>query len=117
MHELPITQRLLEMVLEVARQHRARRVRVVHLVIGEMTGYVDEAVQFYFDILSRGTLAEGARLRIHREPGQARCLSCGHTFPVAPPLPLGCPQCKSPRLEITGGDACRLEAVELDDIP
>ncbi len=115
MHELPITRQLLKHILEVARQHGGRRVRAAHLVIGDLTSYMDDAVQFYFDILSRGTLAEGARLVIRREPGQARCLDCGHPFPVTLPLPLGCPQCKSPRLEITGGDACRLEAVELED--
>ncbi len=113
MHELAITRRLLEIVLQTARDHNARRVLRVHLLIGDLTSYVDEAVQFYFDLLSKGTPAEGAQLVFQREPGRARCHACGHRFTVTPPLPLGCPNCGSHRLEIVGGDACRVERIEV----
>ncbi len=114
MHELAITRRLLEMVLQTAGEHGARRVTRVHLSIGELTSYVDDAIQFYFDLLSAGTIAEGARLVFSREPGQAHCHQCGHRFPVTPPLPLGCPSCGGHVVEITGGDACRVEAIEVE---
>ena len=59
MHELAITQSMLDLVLKEAEKAGAKEVRKINLVIGEMCGFVEECVQFYFDFLNKGTLAEG----------------------------------------------------------
>jgi hydrogenase nickel incorporation protein HypA/HybF len=115
MHELPITQGILDVVLATAAQAGVPRVLAVDLVIGTLSGIVDDSVQFYFDILSQGTVAEGAALRIRHEPGEALCLACGHRFHVSPPLVPLCPQCDSSRLQVQGGRAMRVESIEVDD--
>ncbi len=115
MHELAITQGILSVVLEAAEAAGARRVLAVDLLVGTLTGYVDDSIRFYFDLLSRGTLAEGALLRIHREPGQGHCSACGGVFPVEPPLMPTCPFCNSPHIQITGGNRCLVERIEVDD--
>lgn len=115
MHELPATQGMLEVSLEAARDAGAVRIREIHLVVGELTSIVDDSVQFYFDIIARGTPAEGAVLVFRREPARLRCLACGHEEGVVPPLAPTCPSCGSLRLEVTGGQAFRVESLEVDD--
>ncbi len=114
MHELGVTQGLLSLVLEEAQKIGAKRILSIDIVIGELSSYVDDSVQFYFDLLSRGTIAEGARLRFHRRKGQALCLDCGFRFEVGLPLPDGCPSCGSPYLQVSGGREFYVESFEVE---
>lgn len=115
MHELAITQGILSVVLETAEAAGARRVLAIDLTVGALTGYVDDSIRFYFDLLSRGTSAEGAILRIRREPGEGHCQTCGARFPVEPPVLPTCPFCGSPQIQITGGTRCLVERIEVED--
>ena len=103
------------MVLETAEQHGGHRITAINLVIGDLASIVDDSVQFYFDVLSAGTLAEGAKLNFKREAANARCLECGHTYTVTPPLDPFCPQCDSAFLQISGGKEFYIDSIEVDD--
>jgi hydrogenase nickel incorporation protein HypA/HybF len=115
MHELPVTEGILNVALEAARQNGARRIVAIDLVIGQLAGIVDDSVQFYFDILSKDTIAEGAVLRFRREPATATCADCGHQFPVSAPLEAVCPACHGIRLHISGGREFFVESIEVED--
>ena len=115
MHELPVTQAILDTALSAAQQAGARRIVAIDLVIGELSGIMDDSVQFYFDILSRDTLAQGAQLRFQRQPAEVLCQECGHTYNAAPPLAPFCPACGSPRMQVSGGRQFFLESIEIDD--
>ena len=80
MHEFSVVTYLLETVEEQARQHGASRVLEVRLVIGDRSSIVDDSLFLYFDMLSPGTLSEGARLSTRRIPSQFNCISCGKSF-------------------------------------
>ena len=79
MHELAITQSVVDTVADRAA---GRPVRSVRLRVGALTAVVPEAMRFCFDLLVEGTPAEGARLDIEQPPGEAHCRSCGTDFHV-----------------------------------
>jgi hydrogenase nickel incorporation protein HypA/HybF len=59
MHELPITESILKIVLKHAEMNSARKVITVHLQVGKLSDLEDDWIQRYFDYLSKGTIAEG----------------------------------------------------------
>jgi len=117
MHELPVTQGILSVALEAAQNNGGGRITAIDLVIGEMASIVDDSVQFYFDILSKDTLAQGAELRFRREPGIATCLDCQHKSNVRPPILPVCPECGSGKMVVSGGREFYVESIEVDDDP
>jgi len=62
MHEASITQSLLEVALERAQEANARKITQINLIVGDLDHITDENLQFHFDLASKGTIAEGARL-------------------------------------------------------
>ena len=113
MHELPVTEQILQVVLDHA--HRAGAVRVAHvnLVIGDLTTFVDDSIQFYFDFLSKGTEAEGAQLHIRRVPARVRCHVCEQEF--APEgVDWRCPHCDNLGGEVLAGRESYIESIEVE---
>ena len=77
MHELAITQSILDISLKAAQAHSARRIRAIRLTIGPFSGIVPECVQMYLDVLAKGTIAEGAKIEAVTLPLRVRCRACG----------------------------------------
>lgn len=115
MHELPATRGILAVALDTAREVSAERVTSIDIHIGEMTSIVDDSVQFYFDILSKDTVAAGAKLNFKREAGTGTCTNCGQTFAVKPPLDPECPFCRSYSVRVSGGNRFFVESIEVDE--
>ena len=74
MHELGITQSIVEAVAARAADARIQRVTVE---IGKLSAILPDAIRFCFDICAQGTAAEGAALEIIAVPGRGRCRDCG----------------------------------------
>ncbi len=81
MHEMTVTENMLNIVLAEAEKAGAKRVSKITLVIGELSSIIDDSVQLYFDMLSEGTPAAGALLDFTHIPATLRCRACGHIFP------------------------------------
>jgi hydrogenase nickel incorporation protein HypA/HybF len=95
MHELPVTESILKIVLAHAEKNDVRRIMTIHLKVGKLSDIQDEWMQSYFDHLSKGTTAAGAKLQIERTPIRLECDSCAETYAVetADKLDAPCPQC------------------------
>jgi hydrogenase nickel incorporation protein HypA/HybF len=113
MHELGLTQHLVEIAERAARENNARQVRSVTVEIGALAGVVPESVEFCFEACSRGTLLEGSRLEIIRIPGRGRCYDCENECDLDT-YTVSCPDCGGFSLERLQGEELRVIEVEVD---
>ena len=115
MHELQITERILDIVLKHAGGRDVSKIVRIHLRIGELSDLEDEWIQHYFDYLSRGTLAENAQLAIQRVPVILSCQPCARSFEIKR-AELGsarCPECGEESLELVAGREYLIENMEV----
>lgn len=113
MHELALSQGIIDVIREQAAVQGFTRVKTVRLVIGTLSHVEPEAIEFGFDAVSRGTIAEGATLVIERPPGAAFCLSCEKPVPLAERFD-PCPDCGGHQLVVTGGEELRVKELEVE---
>jgi hydrogenase nickel incorporation protein HypA/HybF len=112
MHELAVTESILEISLRHAEQAGAAGIMNLYLVVGELSSIVDDSVQFYWDIISEGTKAEGALLHFKRIPAEMQCRACQHSYLLADNLV--CPQCDSSDVLVVAGSEFFLESLEVE---
>jgi len=113
MHEASITESLLSLALEKASEAKAGKITRINLVVGELAGVVSECVQFYFDAISKNTLADGAVLSFETKPTRIRCRKCEKEFtPVNHDW--SCPDCHEIGVEIVSGRECYMESIEVE---
>ena len=113
MHELSVTESILEIALRHANLAKAQKITQLYLVIGQLGSIVDDSVQFYWDIISKDTIAEGAVLHFRRLPAKFLCLECNHEY-----TPDGngyaCPACASERVKVISGEEFFMEAIDVE---
>jgi len=113
MHELGITESIINIVSNKAREAQASKIVKINLVVGELAGFVPDCIEFYFDSLSKGTPAEEAILNFQLVPAQLRCRNCSAVFCPQDTL-WSCPKCQSHSLEIAGGRELYVESIEVE---
>lgn len=113
MHELSVTQQILDIALAQAEAAAGTRITRINLVIGDMSSIIDDCVQFYFDFLSQDSIAGGATLSFKRIPLQVRCRHCQLSF-TPDGASWSCPQCRQWDVEIVAGNEFYLESIEVE---
>jgi hydrogenase nickel incorporation protein HypA/HybF len=113
MHELAVTQSILEIALRHAEKQKAKRITDLFVVMGEWSSTVDDSIQFYWDMISDGTIAKGATLHFTRTPVAIICLDCGLTY-TPNSRELLCPACASLRIKVKTGEEFYLESIEIE---
>jgi hydrogenase nickel incorporation protein HypA/HybF len=108
MHEMAITQSVVDAVCEHAA---GRRVHSVRVQVGALCAVVADSMQFCFGLAAEGTSAEGARLDVDLAPGSARCRTCGSEFGLSD-LILLCP-CGSADVEVLTGRDLKILTMEV----
>ncbi|MCP3867029.1 MAG: hydrogenase maturation nickel metallochaperone HypA [Gammaproteobacteria bacterium] len=113
MHEMSLCESVLQILEDNGRRRGFEKVNVVWLEIGRLSGVEIEAMRFSFDAVTRGTLADHARLEIIQVPGEAWCMPCGKTVTVEQRFD-ACPLCGSYQLQVTGGEEMRIKELEVN---
>lgn len=114
LHELPVTQSILKIADEEAVKNNANKVTKIKIVIGELTGMVPECIQYYFDILSKGTISEGAIIQITKLPLKASCNRCSFIGDFSEYIQNKCPKCGSSDIKVESGNEFYIDSLEVE---
>lgn len=112
MHEMSLAQGALQLIEDAAQRDGFQKVVAVWLEIGQLSGVEPEAMRFCFDAVTRGSVAEAARLEIIVTPGQGWCMACAKTVPMHEVFG-ECPICGGVQLQVSGGTEMRVKELEV----
>lgn len=107
MHEMSIAEGIIEIVERSAKANDVERVKEVRIEVGELAGVDIPSLEFAWVSVTRGGPAEGSILKIDRPKGEAWCLDCAKTVPLAK-YGDPCPTCGGFHLAATGGTEMRV---------
>ena len=113
MHELALSQSIIDLVVEAARREGLRRVSGVLVEIGAAAGVEAEALRFCFGVAAEETIAEGATLTIAPVALRARCRGCAGEFAPSS-LFAACPHCAGHDRELLAGRELRVKSFEAE---
>ncbi len=99
--------------LQNAIHEGAKKILKIHIKIGEITGFHSESIRFYFSIISRGTIAENAELKMEMVPTSAKCMSCREIYQIQE-MVIICPCCGALNSEIIEGKDVIIESLEVE---
>ena len=116
MHELPVMQSILSIVVRHAAMHRVKKVHAIGLSVGSLSDLEEEWMQKYFDHLSAGTIAEGARLKVEWVPAVLSCEACGEHFAIDKTRldGISCPACGQKKFSLVSGREYHIKDMEAE---
>ena len=110
MRELQQTQKVLKKSLSEAD---AKRIKNVHLVLGEISELDPNIIEQHWRELSKGTAAEHAQLHFRSIGAEVQCMACFNKYHPQNGE-IHCPYCGSYGAKILSGEEFDLEAIELE---
>jgi hydrogenase nickel incorporation protein HypA/HybF len=115
MHELPVTESILNIVLKHAKNNDVKKIVTIYLSVGELSDLEDEWMQKYFQYLSKDTLAKDAKLSIERIPITMQCSKCSNVFTVEKKslAKIQCPKCKEQKCSLKSGKEYYIKNMEV----
>ena len=95
MHELGITQGIIDHAHEAAARAGVSKVTDLYILMTAAADFTEESIRMYFEMLADEdeSLSE-AKLHFSSEPVAATCLACSQKFNTETPAP-ACPACGS----------------------
>ncbi len=113
MHEMSLIESVVALVEDERRKQAFSRVRMVRLAVGVLGHAEPAALRCCSDAVTRGTLADGARLEIEQVLGEGWCSSCRQSVPLCERF-AACPVCGDSRVMMTVGGELRLSELEVE---
>ena len=111
MHEMSLVEGIRRIVDDAAERNAVQAITRVRLEVGRFAGVEKGALHFAWDVVMRGSKAEGAVLELIDLPGRALCYDCVKTVEIENRLD-PCPDCGGGRLMPDGGDEMRIRDME-----
>lgn len=111
MHEMSLAEGIIQIV-ESQQLGQGDRVTSVTLSLGELAGVERDALEFGFEVVAKGTIAEGAKLIYDTVKGSAFCFPCGAQVPLAAKGD-PCPKCHGYQLTVVDGTQMQVKSMEL----
>lgn len=114
MHELSITQNILKLALDTAKENKANKITKINLKIGDFTFVEPECILFYFEQISKNTVAEDAALKIEKIPLKIKCNKCEKESILKDLTLFICSFCKSQDVKIISGRELYIKSIDIN---
>jgi hydrogenase nickel incorporation protein HypA/HybF len=112
MHEMSITLSMIDIVNDEMRKRGVERLERLKIRVGKLTAVEPQSLLFCFDVCTRDTPLEGARLDIEEVPISGTCMDCNEEFHMEGFLSL-CPRCEGGRIEKISGNELDIVSMEV----
>lgn len=121
MHEFSISSEIVKTVLETAQKNSGKKVLSVQLEIGELTLLNVEQVNLWVQELFKGSIAEGAKVKVRKIKARISCEGCGYKGGAASDQEdtfrhtalQQCPRCHSFQIQVEKGKECTLRRIQV----
>lgn len=113
MHEMSIAQSLVDILSEEMTRHNAGALKSVRLHLGRLSAIVPESLSFCFEVITKGSKMEGARLDMEIIPLRGSCKKCLREFEIKD-YAFVCPHCESPEIETIAGQDLSIVEMEVE---
>jgi hydrogenase nickel incorporation protein HypA/HybF len=114
MHELGIASGILSSAITAAENVGATTISSVDVSIGVLTEVMEDALQFAWDELRQGTMAENAALTVTMLGARSRCADCGHDYEHGRYDAARCPSCGSYVVMLLQGRELDINRIDAD---
>jgi len=111
MHELSLSQAVLDTAL---RHADGRAVTAVTVRVGALRQVVPDSLEFYFELVSRDTLCDGATLEVEPMPAVLRCTGCSLEWRLESTL-FACPACGGRDVGVVAGNELEVESIIVEE--
>lgn len=123
MHEFAFAYNIFKVAEATALKYNAKKITEVLLEIGELTLIIPELLQRSFEMATKGSIAEGAKLNIAMTPGKVKCRDCNKISEVSltqeaqlTGLQLfKCSHCESNNTEIIEGKKANVKNIKIQE--
>lgn len=120
MHEFSISSEIVRSVIDTVKKNNGGKVLSIQLEIGEVALFNVEQVTFWIHELFKGSVAEGAKVKVKTIKARIQCESCGYKGGISPDqqdpfkhlIPYSCPKCGSFEIKIEKGRECTLRRIQ-----
>ncbi len=114
MHEYGVTEEIVNIVLDKIKEHDNQKVEKINIILGKLTDFAPESIEYYFSFISKGTPAENARLSFKKKDIIFLCKHCKKEFKGEEML-FSCPECDGNDLDIISGKEFYIESIEVNN--
>jgi hydrogenase nickel incorporation protein HypA/HybF len=123
MHEFSFAYNIFKVAEATALKYKAKKITEVLLEIGQLTLIVPELLRRSFEMATKGSIAEGAKLIITMTPGKIKCRECNKVSEVSltqeaqlTGLQLfQCAHCGSKNTEIIEGKKANVKNIKIQE--
>ena len=113
MHELAITEGIINIINSEAEKQSFTSVQEITLSVGEFSGLVPQCILEFFPLAAAGTIAENAKIVINTIHGEFKCSDCGYEGAIDRSNAC-CPECGSLSIKMTKGREFYVENLKVE---
>ena len=114
MHELSLAMNIVDLAVSEAESAGGQKINEIELEIGNLAGVMVDSLAFCFEAVVKGTLADGAQLKIVETKGKGRCRNCDAVFQIDSFF-AHCPQCQEYQVEVIQGKEMKILSITVDE--